>query len=67
MTIVYLFKYFNFISAYNDIFNKFSYYKRLNINIFKNFKIIYKYFLKPAFKNKYLFILSNKKTKTNIY
>ena len=52
MTIAYLFKYFNFISSYNDFFSNFSYYKCLSSNASKHLKMMHKRFLKYASKHK---------------
>ena len=48
MANAYLFKHFNFISAYNDIFSNLSSYKCLCNNAFKHFKIMHQRFLKYA-------------------
>ena len=48
----YLSKYFNFISAYNDIFSNFSYYKCLSNNASKHLKMMHKCFLKYVSKHK---------------
>ena len=48
----YLSKYFNFISAYNDIFSNFSYYKCLSNNASKHLKMMHKRFLKYVSKHK---------------
>ena len=48
----YLFKYFNFISTYDGLFNNFNCYKYLYNKVFKHIKIIHKCFLKYAFKHK---------------
>ena len=52
MKSVYLFKHFNFISAYDGLFNNFSNFKCLCSNASKHFKIMHKRFLKYAFKHK---------------
>ena len=52
MTNVYLFKHFNFISSYDDLFGNFNCYKCLYSNVSKHFKIMYKHFLKIASKYK---------------
>ena len=52
MTNAYLYKYFNFISVYNDIFSNLSYYKYLNSNTYKQLKMMHKSFLKFVFKYK---------------
>ena len=51
ITSVYLLKYFNVISVYNDIFNNFSCYKCLCSNASKYLKIMHKRFLKYASKH----------------
>ena len=48
----YLFKHFNFISAYDGLFSNFSCYKCLYNNAFEYFKIMHKCFLKYVLKNK---------------
>ena len=45
MTSAYLYKYFNFISVYDDIFSNFNCYKYLCGNASKHLKIMHKFFL----------------------
>ena len=52
MTSAYLSKHFNFINAYDGLFNNFNYYKYLCINTSKHFTTMHKCFLKYAYKHK---------------
>ena len=49
---VYLSKHFNFISAYDGLYNNFNYYMCLCSNASKYFKMMHKHFLKYASKHK---------------